>query len=134
VHDGGLNRDPRPVMYVPASQITDGVNALNVRLTPIVWVLRTRVPPYSLRAPIQDTLRQLSAGLPVGTVRSMDEVMARSTASADFNTLLLTVFGAALLLAAIGLYGLVASPSSSRRRRSAFAWRSALRPARCRPA
>ena len=109
VHDGGLNRDPRPVMYVPASQITDGVNALNVRLTPIVWVLRTRVPPYSLRAPIQDTLRQLSAGLPVGTVRSMDEVMARSTASADFNTLLLTVFGAAaLLLAAIGLYGLVA--------------------------
>ena len=121
-------------MYVPASQITDGVNALNVRLTPIVWVLRTRVPPYSLRAPIQDTLRQLSAGLPVGTVRSMDEVMARSTASADFNTLLLTVFGAALLLAAIGLYGLVASPSSSRRRRSAFAWRSALRPARCRPA
>jgi putative ABC transport system permease protein len=45
----------------------------------------------------------------VAHIRTMDEVMGRSTARASFNTLLLTIFGAvALVLAAIGIYGLMA--------------------------
>jgi putative ABC transport system permease protein len=107
--DTGLNREPGPVMYVPTAQINDGVNALNVRVSPLVWLLRTHVEPYSVRVAAQTQLRDISGGLPVGVVRSMEETLARSTAAADFMTLLLTVFGsAALLLAAIGLYGLVA--------------------------
>jgi putative ABC transport system permease protein len=54
-------------------------------------------------------LRIASAGFPVGHIRAMDEVMGRSTARQSFNMLLLTIFGAvALLLAAIGIYGLMA--------------------------
>ncbi|MBV9742149.1 MAG: ABC transporter permease, partial [Acidobacteriia bacterium] len=50
VHDGGLNRDPQPVMYVPDAQLPDALSALNVRITPIAWVVRTRGEPYSLSA------------------------------------------------------------------------------------
>ncbi len=107
--DGGLNRNPAPTMYIPAAQVADGVTALNSRIRPVVWVIRTRVPPYSLSPAIQNLLRQATGGLPVGQIRSMDEVVTQSTARQDFNMLLLTVFAAAaLLLAAIGIYGLMA--------------------------
>jgi len=75
---------------------------------PLVWVVRTRADPHALSAPIQMALRDATGGLPVARIRSMDEVVVQSTARADFNMLLLTVFGfAALLLAAIGVYGLM---------------------------
>jgi predicted permease len=109
VRYGGLDRDPGPTMYIPEAQILDGVNALNVRISPLAWVIRTRVEPYSLSTKIQEELRQASGGLPVATIRSMDEVVVRSTARQDFNMLLMSVFaGSALLLAAIGIYGLIA--------------------------
>jgi len=108
IHDGGLNRDPQPTMYVPNAQVPDALNALNVRLTPMKWIVRTHGNPYALSAAIQERLRQ-SAGLPVSDVRTMDEVISRSTSRQRFNMLLMTVFGgAALLLAAIGIYGLMA--------------------------
>ncbi len=107
--DDGLNRTPPATMYVPAAQVPDGVTALDSRLGPLIWVVRTRVPPYSLSQPIQAALRESSGGLPVARIRTMDAVVALSTARQDFNMLLLTVFaGAALLLAAIGIYGLMA--------------------------
>jgi predicted permease len=109
VRYGGLDRDPGPTMYIPEAQVLDGVNALNVRISPLAWVIRTRVEPYSLSTEIQQELRQASGGLPVATIRSMDEVVVRSTARQDFNMLLMSVFaGSALLLAAIGIYGLIA--------------------------
>ncbi|HMF96467.1 MAG TPA: ABC transporter permease [Vicinamibacterales bacterium] len=108
VRDGGLNNDPQPTMYVPQAQIPDSANALNVRLTPIAWVVRTRAAPYTVSAAVQDQLRQIS-NLPVSDVRSMEDVVSRSISRQRFNMLLMTVFGAAaLLLAAIGIYGLMA--------------------------
>jgi ABC-type antimicrobial peptide transport system permease subunit len=106
--DGGLNNDPSPKMFIPQAQVPDPVNALNVRLTPMAWVVRTRMPPLSLSAAIQEQLRQAS-GLPVSEMRTMTDVVSRSTSRERFNMLLMTVFGAAaLLLAAIGIYGLMA--------------------------
>ena len=108
MRDGGLNRDPRPTMYVPVAQVTDGVTALNARIGPISWVVRTKVTPRTLSAQIESKLRQASGGMPVAHIRSMDAVVIHSTAREDFNMLLLTIFGAsALLLAAIGIYGLM---------------------------
>jgi putative ABC transport system permease protein len=58
---------------------------------------------------VPEQLRQASGGFPVARVRSMEEVVIHSTARQDFNMLLLSIFGAsALLLAAIGIYGLMA--------------------------
>ena len=106
--DDGLDRDPDPLMYVPESQITDGATALESRIFPMNWVIRTKVAPFSLSSDLQRELRVATGGLPVAHIRSMQQVMGESTARSDFNTMLLSIFGGlALLLAAIGIYGLM---------------------------
>jgi putative ABC transport system permease protein len=107
VRDGGLDNDPRPTMYVPQAQVPDAANALNVRITPMKWIVRTRVPPRALIGPIEEQLR-IATGLPVAEMRPMVDVVSRSTSRERFHMLVMTIFGgAALLLAAIGIYGLM---------------------------
>jgi len=107
--DRALDEDPGPNMYVPTAQIPDGETALNSKVAPLWWIVRTSVEPHSVVAPVSAALRDASGGLPVAHVRSMDEMVAHNTSRQRFNMLLLTVFGAsALLMAAIGIYGLMA--------------------------
>jgi ABC-type antimicrobial peptide transport system permease subunit len=107
IRDGALNRDPGPVMYVPNGQIPDALNVLNVRLTPIAWVVRTHGDPNAVSTQVREQLRQAS-GLPLASVRTMEEVISRSTSRDRFRMLLMSVFGGtALFLAAIGVYGLM---------------------------
>ena len=109
VRDGALNRDPGPIMYVPWAQLPDAHSANLLEITALAWVVRTRAEPYNLGAAIQEQLRAASGGLPVARLRSMSDVVAQSTARSDFNMLLLTIFAfSALVLAAIGVYGLMA--------------------------
>ena len=109
LRDNGLNNDPGPTMYVPQAQISDNMNAGVSSLSPLAWVVRTRVEPHSLTTAIQKELNDVSGGLALAPIRTMDEIVSRSTANTDFNTLVLTIFACtALLLAAIGIYGLMA--------------------------
>jgi predicted permease len=109
IRDGGLNREPRPIMIIPQAQVLDGITALNARIGPVVWLVRTHTDPHQFISTVTEQLRQASGGFPVARVRTMEEVVVRSTAREDFNMLLLTIFGAsALILAAIGIYGLMA--------------------------
>jgi putative ABC transport system permease protein len=108
VRDGGLNQDPGSVMYLPNAQVPDAIQELNVKLTPLAWVIKTRGEPLQFRAAIEEQLRQAS-GLPVSDVRAMDEVVSRSISRERFHMLLMSVFGGvSLMLAAIGIYGLMA--------------------------
>src|SRR6266850_3886597 len=105
VRNQGLDNNPDPIMYIPVAQVKDGVTALNNRIIPITWAVRTNVEPFSLSREIQVELRAASGGLPVAHIRSMEEVRRESTSRADFNLTLLAIFaGVALLLAAIGIY------------------------------
>jgi predicted permease len=109
VHQDALNRPPNQLMYVPLAQVNDAIIALNNRITPMTWVVRTKLPPFSLSADIQRELREASGGLPVAHIRGMQQVVGESTARNDFYMTLLTIFaGVALVLAAIGVYGLMA--------------------------
>jgi putative ABC transport system permease protein len=107
VRDAKLDLDP--TVYVPVAQVPDAMNARNNRLSPVTWVVRTTGALPLGTAAIQQELRHVSTGLPLERVRTMHEVIAASSARTEFYVMLLMVFaGIALLLAAVGLYGLMA--------------------------
>lgn len=107
--DGGLNQDPGPTMYIPIAQMPDKITELNSRIAPLWWIVRTRMEPHTLTAAVSSAIREATGGLPVAHIRSMDEIVVLTTSRERFNMLLLTSFGAsALLMAAIGIYGLMA--------------------------
>ncbi|MFL6307402.1 MAG: ABC transporter permease [Candidatus Sulfotelmatobacter sp.] len=106
--DGGLNQDPGPTMYIPVAQMPDKVTELNSRIAPLWWIVRTRMEPHTLTAAVTNAIREATGGLPVAHIRTMDDIVVLTTSRERFNMLLLTVFGAsALLMAAIGIYGLM---------------------------
>ena len=106
--DYGPIQDPAPTMYIPLAQMPDLETALNSRVAPLWWIIRSDLDPRTLVAPITAALHDASGGLPVAHIRTMDEIEARNTARQRFNMLLLTVFGSAgLLMAAIGVYGVM---------------------------
>ena len=108
-HDAGLDQDTPPLMIVPDSQVLDAMTALNAKIVPLRWAVRTHGDPRKLSAAIAEQLRQASGGFPVAHIRTMDEIVSRTTSRQSFNMMLLSIFGAiALVLAAIGIYGLMA--------------------------
>jgi putative ABC transport system permease protein len=108
VRENGLSNDDQPVMYVPQAQVTDGLTRLANNIIPLSWAIRTNMEPTGLSAAIQQQFLAVDAQLPVSKIRTMEQVLSESTARQNFNTLLLTIFaGLALLLAAIGIYGLM---------------------------
>jgi len=97
-----------PVMYVPESQVTDGLTKLINNVIPLSWIVQTAGDPSTLSPAIQREIQSVDSQLAASKVRSMDQVISESSARQNFNMLLLTIFAAlALLLAAIGIYGLM---------------------------
>ncbi len=108
-HNIGLGRRPQPMVIVPSAQVTNGYMESYTDFQPMIWVVRTRSNPDQSIAAISEQLRLASGGFLVAHVRTMDEVMGRSTARENFTMLLFSIFGAvALILASIGIYGIMA--------------------------
>ena len=108
-HNNGLGKPADPMMIVPTAQVPDGYQAAYSDTSALVWVVRTHADPHPLIPAVTEQLRLASHGFPVAHIRTMDEVMGRSTPHESFNMLLLSIFGlVALALAAIGIYGVMA--------------------------
>jgi len=98
-HDG-LDKDAIPHIYTSVYQQTGRILSV---------VLRTDLPPAQLESQIRDQIHAVDPELPVFSVRSMNEVLEASLASRRFSAELVALFAAlALLLASIGIYGLLA--------------------------
>jgi ABC-type antimicrobial peptide transport system permease subunit len=98
-HDG-LDVDGVPHVYVPLNQTLGRSLSL---------ALRTSLPTSALEAQIRGAIQSVDPGLPVFSITSMDEVLDASLASRRFSANLVMGFaGGALLLASIGIYGLLA--------------------------
>jgi predicted permease len=105
---GSIAADPGPTMYLPLAQMPDPLNALMQGTGSMGWVVRTTVPTENVSQSIQDIIRQ-TTGVPVTQVQNMSEIVSINTSRQRLNMLLMTIFGgSALVLAAIGIYGLMA--------------------------
>jgi putative ABC transport system permease protein len=106
--DDDLSQAPGPTMMIPLAQEPDGMTRLGLQFGPIFWLIRTRLEAHQVALNVSERLREASGGLPVGRVRTMDEVLSQSIARQNFNMLLLGVFAmAALALTAVGIYGVM---------------------------
>jgi putative ABC transport system permease protein len=99
IRHGGLASEPVPEIYLSNTQSYWRV--LNL-------VIRTSIEPASLTRPAVEQIWQVDRNLPVAKIRTMDEVLSQSVAQPRFYALLLLTFAIfALLLAAVGVYGLM---------------------------
>jgi putative ABC transport system permease protein len=102
----GLARDPAPEFYLPVAQAPRAAwNWLDRTMTVAV---RTSGEPIAAAGAVRDAVRAVDPTVPVYNIGTMDQRITSSLSQTRFSTLLLSVFGGiALLLAAIGVYGII---------------------------
>jgi putative ABC transport system permease protein len=112
VRDDALDREARPKYYWPYAQSP----AINGWAIPsMTLVVRSDGDPILLLGPIREQLRALDSTAPISRVVTMEQLVARSLGDKNFTMILLVVFGlVALLLASVGVYGVVSFVVSQR--------------------
>jgi putative ABC transport system permease protein len=102
-----LDSPDEPALYFPAVQIDSSIVERMMR--GMVYVVRTDGDPSTLFNAIRRTVKDADPELPIVGLRTVDEIITRSVAGRRFNTALLGGFALlAIVLAAVGIYGLMA--------------------------
>jgi len=104
----GLDTTAPPTAYWPHVELAIGLMTL---------VLRSDSDPKQLVSPVRQVVAAMDPELPITRIATMNELLADSVARERFNAMLLSIFaGAALLLAVVGVYGLMAYSVSQQTR------------------
>jgi putative ABC transport system permease protein len=106
VRSFGRENDMPPEIYIPLSQAPDGAwNAFQRGMT----IVAAAQPNASITPALRKAVNSVDPSLPLYDVQSMDEVVVQANATRRFNTTLLSLLGiTGLILAAIGIYGVIA--------------------------
>jgi putative ABC transport system permease protein len=100
VRHRALNREVTPEYYIPQAQLA---------FSPLTICVKTTTDPHSVAAAARGVVASMDSELPLYGLRTMDEYLSASVATSRFQTMLLEAFALlALLLTAVGLYGVVA--------------------------
>jgi predicted lysophospholipase L1 biosynthesis ABC-type transport system permease subunit len=116
VKDRGLdNQDPVSTLYWPLTQFYAPAAWGRFRAIPLELAVRTVSDPAGITSAVRGAIHEISPATPLIDVRTMDDIIAESLSPQRFNMLLLAAFaGLALVLAAVGLYSVVAYSSRQR--------------------
>jgi putative ABC transport system permease protein len=101
--------ETRPVdtIYVAANQVTAPAGQ-TWKSSGLTLTVRTKSDPHNAISAVTEAIHQVGPDIPVTDVLSMDDVIAQSMSPQRFNMMLLAAFaGLALLLAAVGMYGVL---------------------------
>lgn len=108
VKNDSLEEPPQPTMYTPFSQTSQHMVTVLLGAIPVHWIVRTNTDPAALTAQMQAAVLTIDQEEPIAEVRTMRDLLSTSLARWRFNMLLVAAFaGIALLLAAIGIYGII---------------------------
>src|SRR6266542_279248 len=102
----GLNRQGQPEIYVPNEQ--NGNNKIPDAARSMYLVIRTTADPLSLTAAVRRQVFEIDKEQPVADIATMGQLLATSLSQSRLSALLLAIFSAvALILAAVGVYGVM---------------------------
>jgi len=107
VKSAGLKEAAEPTYYLPTAQAP---------ISDMMLLVRTTIEPTAIVSSVQHSVWSIDPNQPISGVSTMEEIVSNSVAQPRFNMFLMGMFGVlALLLAVVGIYGLMSYAVTQRR-------------------